>query len=166
MNATEVAFLSCDLTTGCNSSPDIMRQVVYVSDKYAHPPETESSFARAVRNRVQRRVLTDQREKVLKLIFNGSMLVVLNVTYRVYLQHFLYIFFLMFVRTFISFFLLFSVVVIFMMVFTFSVDIVYEREHVFANGVVFIGLRVVLCCSGECLAGALRNSLPFLLTRV
>ena len=36
-----------------------------------------------------------------------------------------------------------------MMVFTFSVDIVYEREHIFANGgVVFIGLRLVLCCSG------------------
>ena len=34
--------------------------VVYLSDKYAHPPETESSSARAVKNRV----LTDQREKV------------------------------------------------------------------------------------------------------
>ena len=36
-----------------------------------------------------------------------------------------------------------------MMVITLSVDIVYEREHIFANGgVVFIGLRLVLCCSG------------------
>ena len=35
--------------------------VVYLSDKYAHKKKTESSSARAVKNRV----LTDQREKVL-----------------------------------------------------------------------------------------------------
>ena len=66
-------------------SSDFM-SVVYVSDKYAHPPETESSSARAVKNRV----LTDQREKVLRMLSNGSMISYgkkVNMTVAVEWQH-------------------------------------------------------------------------------
>ena len=64
----------------------ISTSVVYLSDKYAHPSETESSSARAVKNRV----LTDQREKVLRMLLNGSMISYgkkVNMTVAVEWQH-------------------------------------------------------------------------------